>query len=268
MSVGADYTTLVTGAAGGIGRAICHAMIDASLVANRSPAIVAVGSRADAKLAVLQEELETRGAKVFALAADLTSVKAVRSLMERALECTGGLDCVVSNAGRSSAARLAQMSAEQWDDCFALNARATWLLAKEAYESLARRKGNIVAVASMSGLYPHPGYGAYSPAKAALIMLCRQLAQEWAPSGIRVNAVSPGMIHTPLTDVVYQDADVRAKREAMVPLSRIGRPEDIARAVVFLAGPDASYITGENLRVDGGLCDGLLSMIPGRTASR
>ncbi len=116
----------------------------------------------------------------------------------------------------------------------------------------------------MSGLTPHPGYGAYSAAKAALIMLCRQLAQEWAADGIRVNTVCPGMIRTPLTEAVYQDAETLLKRQALVPLGRIGRAEDVGAAVAFLASAGAGYITGQSLVVDGGISGHMLAMIPGR----
>jgi glucose 1-dehydrogenase len=116
----------------------------------------------------------------------------------------------------------------------------------------------------MSGLTPHPGYGGYSPAKAALIMLCRQMAQEWGADGIRVNTVCPGMTHTPLTAPVYTDPAVKALRESLVPLGRIGQPEDIGHAVAFIASADAAYMTGQNLVVDGGISDHMLTMIPGR----
>jgi len=96
------------------------------------------------------------------------------------------------------------------------------------------------------------------------VMLCRQLAQEWAAEGIRVNAVCPGMTRTPLTEPVYQDAAVKAQREALVPLGRIGRGEDVAQAVVYLAGAGAAYVTGQSLVVDGGVADHMLQMIPGR----
>jgi NAD(P)-dependent dehydrogenase (short-subunit alcohol dehydrogenase family) len=118
----------------------------------------------------------------------------------------------------------------------------------------------------MSGMQAHLGQGAYSPAKAALISLVRNLAQEWAPDGIRVNAVSPGMIHTPLTNKVYANPKVQAARQAMVPIGRIGAPEDIAKAIVYLATDEAAYVTGQNLLVDGGLCDTMLGTIPGLNA--
>jgi glucose 1-dehydrogenase len=191
---------------------------------------------------------------------------ACASLVERAQQACGGLTLLVSNAGASVRGALADLPVEQWDASFALNVRPTWLLAKAARPALAAAHGSIVAIASMSGLHPHPGYGAYSPAKAALVMLCRQLAQEWADQGIRVNAVCPGMIRTPLTEAVYQDAQVAAQREALVPLARIGRSEDIGAAVAYLASAGASYVTGQQLVVDGGVADHMLALIPGRAA--
>jgi len=98
-------------------------------------------------------------------------------------------------------------------------------------------------------------------------MLCRQLAQEWAGERIRVNTVSPGMIRTPLTESLYHDAEVERRRTELVPLGRIGRPEDIAEAVAWLLDEASSYITGQDLRVDGGLCDRLLGLIPGHAVS-
>jgi glucose 1-dehydrogenase len=120
----------------------------------------------------------------------------------------------------------------------------------------------------MSGVQPYPGMGAYSPSKAALLMLVRTLAQEWAVDGIRVNAVSPGLIHTSLTAKVYADAPTKAAREALVPLHRIGDPDaDIAGIVAFLIASEAGYITGQNILADGGLMDIAHGLIPGRPAT-
>jgi NAD(P)-dependent dehydrogenase (short-subunit alcohol dehydrogenase family) len=123
-------------------------------------------------------------------------------------------------------------------------------------------------VASVSALYPFPGLGAYSPAKAALVMLCRQLAQEWAADGIRVNTVSPGLIRTPLSEPIYRDAELLRRREAAVPLGRIGTPDDVAQAVVHLLSPETSYVTGIDLRLDGGLGDRVLATVPGKPPAR
>ena len=254
---------VVTGATGGIGRAICFTLLDHAKAAGVTLNIAAVSSRPGPALDALTAELNAAGARAIGLHADLSIPASCEQLIADAREFCGGLDGVVSNAGMTRPAPLSEQTIEDWDRVFAVNTRATWLLARAARQQLAESRGAIVAVASMSGMYPHPGYGAYSASKAALLMLCRQLAQEWAADGIRVNTVSPGMIRTPLTERVYQNAEVAAKREAMVPLQRIGAPDDIAQAVAHLLSPRSSYMTGENLRVDGGLCDRLLGTIPG-----
>jgi glucose 1-dehydrogenase len=258
---GSTQGVLLTGATGGIGRAIALAF------AQRWGAgvkLAVAASRAGPALDELVAELRALGAEACGLVADVTDPAACRKLVEQAQAFCGELTTLVSNAGASGPGRLADLSVERWDATFAHNCRATFLLAQAARASLARSRGSIVAIASMSGLQPHPGYGAYSPAKAALVMLCRQLAQEWAEDGIRVNAVCPGMTRTPLTEPVYQDPEVKAQRESLVPLGRIGTPEDVAGAVLYLASSDAAYVTGQNLVVDGGVTDHMLAMIPGR----
>ncbi|OWW19544.1 SDR family NAD(P)-dependent oxidoreductase [Noviherbaspirillum denitrificans] len=264
MSAAGNTTrVLVTGATGGIGRATCVELIRQAKSEGKAVSIAAVASRSGAALEALTAELNSLGARAIGLHANLADAASCVQLIDDATAFCGGLDALVSNAGITRPAPLADQTVEDWDTVFSVNTRATWLLARAARKALAESRGAIVAVASMSGMYPHPGYGAYSASKAALLMLCRQLAQEWAADGIRVNTVSPGMIRTPLTERVYQNEEVAARREAMVPLGRIGRPEDIARAVAYLLGDHAAYVTGENLRVDGGLCDRFLGTIPG-----
>jgi glucose 1-dehydrogenase len=148
---------------------------------------------------------------------------------------------------------LAAYTLEDWDQMFAVNVRSHWLLAKACYPLLLQAQGKVVFTTSISASNPTTPLGAYSPCKAALLMLMRQLSVEWAPHGIRVNAVSPGMTLTPGTSPVYQDPQVRQQREARIPARRIGTPEDIAGAVAYLLGPDADYVHGVELLVDGGL---------------
>lgn len=253
---------LVTGATGGIGLAIVRALAAQGRHDGVPVRIAAAASRPGETLDALVAELRDAGAAATGLAADLTAPAQCERLVAEAQAFCGDLSLLVSNAGASGPGALATLELEQWERSFALNCRSTWLLAKAARAGLARTRGSIVAIASMSGLHPHPGYGAYSSAKAALVMLCRQLAQEWAEQGIRANAVCPGMTRTPLTEPVYRDPDVKAQREALVPLGRIGTPEDVAQAVVYLAG--APYVTGQALVVDGGVADHMLQMIPGR----
>ncbi len=255
---------LVTGATGGIGRATCFALVEAARARGAALAITAAASKPGPRLDALVKELNAAGVKATGLAADLADSAACERLAQQAVAACGGLDILVSNAGVTRSGPLATLAPADWDLVFNVDARATWLLARSAYKALAESRGAIVAVASVSGLLPFPGLGAYSPAKAALIMLCRQLAQEWAADGIRVNTVSPGLIRTPLSEPIYRDEEILRRRMDAVPLGRIGMPADVAHAIVHLAGPDADYVTGIDLRLDGGLCDYTLSTIPGK----
>ena len=255
---------LVTGAAGGIGRGICMALIEQARRDGVGIHISAASTQGGARLDGLLGELRAAGAQASGVVGDLTVPEQCADIVAQAQQAAGDLHLLVCNAGASGPGRLVDLPVAQWDRTFALNTRAVWLLAQAAHAGLVRTRGSITAVASMSGLTPHPGYGAYSAAKAALIMLCRQLAQEWAADGIRVNTVCPGMVRTPLTEAVYLDEDVRQRREALVPLGRIGQVDDIGQAVAFLGSPGAAYVTGQNLVVDGGISDHMLSLIPGR----
>ena len=255
---------LITGATGGIGRGICLALIEQARQDGTPIRISAAASQPGERLDRLVDELRAAGAIAAGVAADITDATQCAELVAQAQAQGGDLTILVCNAGASGPGRLADLPVAQWDQTFNLNVRSAWLLAQAAYPQLLRTRGSIVAVASMSGLTPHPGYGAYSAAKAALIMLCRQLAQEWAADGIRVNTVCPGMIRTPLTEPVYQNETTLQQRQALVPLGRIGRADDVGAAVAYLAGAGASYVTGQNLLVDGGISDHMLTMIPGR----
>ena len=254
---------LVTGASRGIGRAICLRL------ARQGARIAACASAHPDELATLAHEVDVNGGRLLPLCGDLADPEAPARLVHEATDALGGLDAVVSNAGVSRPSPLVDLNLADWDYLLAVNARAPWLLAKAAFAALRASRGSFVSVASMSGVQPYPGMGAYSPSKAAVLMLTRVLAQEWAASGVRVNAVSPGLIHTPLTARVYADAPTKAAREALVPLHRIGAAEaDIAGVVAFLIGPDAGYITGQNILADGGLLDATQGLIPGRPATQ
>ena len=259
---------LVTGAAGGMGRATCIELLQEARRRGCRLRIAAAGSRAGAALVTLVAELQAAGAEASAHVADLADPDACARLGAEAIVRCEGLDALYSVAGMLQPAPLATLTLDGWQRVFDVDVRATWLLAQAAYPALKASRGCMVAVASVSAIHPFPGLGAYSPAKAALVMLCRQLAQEWAGDGIRVNSVSPGLVRTPLTESVYADEDLRQRREAVVPLQRIGSAADVARALVRLASPDFSYVTGIDLRLDGGLCDRVLATVPGRPPAR
>lgn len=250
---------LVTGASRGIGRAICQRL------AASGATIAACASSHPEELETLVCEIRDWGSRAFPLLGNLADPSAPAQLVKQAVERMGGLDAVVSNAGMSSPASLVDLQTEAWDRVFAVNVRAPWLLATAAYPWLKEARGSFVAISSMSGLQPYSGMGAYSPSKAALIMLVRQLAQEWAADGIRVNGVSPGLVRTQLSQAYYDVPETKAARQALVPLHRIAEADaDMAGIVEFLLSADSGYLTGQNLLADGGLLDSIQTHLVGR----
>jgi glucose 1-dehydrogenase len=254
---------LVTGAASGIGRATCVRLAGDARASGRVARVAAVDIGPPGQLDTLVADLRELGAETLPLHGDMGTSDAPDRVVGEAVARFGGLDGLVSNAGINRAGPLVEYTVEDWDRLFAVNARATWLLARAAHPALRASGGAIVAVASMSGSHAHAGLGAYGPSKAAVIMLVRVLAQELGLDGIRVNAVSPGMTRTGMTARVYADPRVAAERDAIVPLGRVATPEDMAAAIAFLLSPDARYVNGHDLVVDGGLTGSFLGRLPG-----
>ena len=253
---------LVTGAASGIGRATCLRLARDAKAAGRK-AQLAVVDLPSAPLDSLAGELGKLGAAALPLHGDMATAEAPARVVGEAVARFGGLDGLVSNAGVNRPGPLVSYAVEDWDRMFAVNTRATWLLAKAAHDALAASRGGVVAVASMSGSNAHANLGPYGPSKAALIMLVQVLAQEFGRDGIRVNSVSPGMVRTGMTAKVYENAAVAAERDALVPLGRVAAPEDMADVIAFLLGPDARYVNGHDLVVDGGVAGNYLGRLPG-----
>ncbi len=243
---------LVTGASpGGIGGAICRRLVTDAMTTATVPPRIVISSAGEDSTAILGGELDRFGASVLTVTGDLADPEFPAILAGKAAGFCGGLDLVVSCAGRSQRGTLTSLSTGDWGAAFAVHARAPWLLARAAYPWLGESRGSFIAVGSVSGTIPHAGAGAYPAAKAALIMACRTLALEWAADGIRVNAVSPGLIST--------GRKPKPWAAGCVPLGRPGTPEDVAGAVAFLAG--APYVTGENIIIDGGLTQAGLELI-------
>jgi NAD(P)-dependent dehydrogenase (short-subunit alcohol dehydrogenase family) len=201
------------------------------------------------------------------LRADMARPKEPARVIAAAVKAMGGIDAIVGNAGITAPGKLAELDIETWDRVFNIDLRANWLLAKAAYPQLKKSKGSIVMLASMAGIVPQLPHGAYSPAKAALIMLTQMMAMEWGPDGIRANAVCPGFVHTSMTEAIYSQSKLARDRKKMVPLGRIAKPGDIADTIAFLLSPQSSYITGQALLVDGGLLRSTLSRVPGVAAT-
>lgn len=236
--------TIVTGAAGGIGQAI------AQRLAAEGARLALVGRTVEG-LQSLADELRAGGTEVLQIGADLGTHQGPREVVAQTVAHFGRLDAVVSNAGVMGGRRLTDLSDDDFDTAFAVNTRATFILAKAAHPHLARTRGAMVVTGSMAGSDPAP-FGAYSATKAAVLMIVRLLAREWGADGIRINAISPGMIMTPMSPAA-NDAELRLRREERIPLGRMGAPDDIAGVAAFLLSDDARYITGEDIAVDGGV---------------
>src|SRR5829696_6518695 len=258
---------LVSGGSSGIGAATCVRLAEAALARGEQPQIAVCGHQAPPTQAQVVRSIQSLGGTAIALVGDLSNPDVPGQLVDAAVAKFGGLDGLVASAGIANPGALCDLSVEDWDDMFSVNLRGAWLLAKASYAHLKHSRGAACFTSSMSGQLPHAGSGAYSPAKAALTMLAQTLALEWAPDGIRVNVVSPGMTHTPMSAKMYADPAIKQAREKLIPLSRIGDPKDIANAIEFLISPLSTYITGQDLCVDGGFSKSILSHIPGRPSS-
>jgi glucose 1-dehydrogenase len=252
---------LITGASQGIGLAI------AERLAAPGGKLALCASAPSARLTIAANRVAAAGAEPCLLTGDLADPAVPEQLLSQAVSGFGGLDCLVANAAERGPAQLHETSLDSWQRGFDVNVRSTWLLAVAAYGALRESRGSLIAIGSASGVTPHPGFGAYSASKAALSMLVRQLAMEWAADGIRVNSVNPGFTVTPRTEATYRDERLRDARLRMVPMGRWGRPEEIAAAVAFFASSDAAYCTGQSLAVDGGLLDSLFAGDPGLSAN-
>lgn len=251
---------IITGAASGIGRAVAEL-----LAAQGSGHQMLLTDRDVDGLATVGGAI---GVAAGTCVVDLSSPDCGDVIVAAAIAHMGGVDAVVSNAGIIAGAPLVEQTVDLFDRIYAINTRATWLLAKAAHPHLAANRGAFVATASMSATQPTPGLGFYSSSKAALLMLVRQLSLEWGPDGIRCNTVSPGPTYTPMTQAGYADADRRAAREAMIPLRKLGMAEDVANAILFLIGPGASHITGIDILVDGGMSNNLMPATGGGTGQQ
>ncbi|MET9327436.1 SDR family oxidoreductase [Tsukamurella sp. NPDC003166] len=259
--------TLVSGASSGIGAATAVRLAEAALARGVHPMVAVCGHGSNDGQEDVARAIQSLGGTALWLTGDLGDPEVPGQLVEAAIAEFGGLDGLVANAGITSPGSICEVSLEDWDHMFSVNLRGAWLLAKASYPHLKDSRGAACFTSSMSGRLPHAGSGAYSPGKAALTMLARTLALEWAPDGIRVNVVSPGMTRTSMTEKMYADPQIKTEREAIIPLSRIGEPMDIANVIEFLMSPLSDYVTGQDICVDGGFSSSILSHIPGRPSS-
>lgn len=253
-----DKYAVVTGGCRGIGQAIVERLV-------REGARVCVLGRNKVFNETLQQ-LEKQG-KVFFYQVDVAN----RVMLEEAFAWVnteiGELDILVNNAGITMPGGLESLEEEQWDRVINVNLKGIFLCSQIAIRALKNKGGSIVNIASMSGIEPYAGMGAYSSSKAGVIMLTRQMALEWAQYNVRVNAVCPGIIRTPLNEYLLADPEIHAARSALIPMKRVGKPDEIAGVVAFLVSKEALYMTGQAVPVDGGLLGSIQSHIKGRPVS-
>jgi NAD(P)-dependent dehydrogenase (short-subunit alcohol dehydrogenase family) len=256
-----DKVALVTGGGRGIGR-------DIVLAYAREGARVVVNDIDAATAAVTAADAEKRGAKSLAVVADVAKAGDIARLVEETVRAFGRVDILVNNAMRIVPGKLEELPEEAWDTTMNIGLKGAFLVSQAAARPMIRqRSGAIVNIASVAGLFPYNWAGAYSVVKAGLLMLTKLQALEWAPYGIRANAIAPGYIRTPGTEAMYADPEIYEGRRKGVPMGRVGSGEDVTGVAVFLASDEAQYTTGSVVGADGGQAVGYFLSVPGRRFS-
>jgi glucose 1-dehydrogenase len=247
---------LVTGANSGIGRGVAIALgqAGADVIVNY------VAGEASANAVV--DEIRGAGVNAMALQADVSSEDQVATMFEKVIRQFGTLDILVNNAGLQRDAAFHAMTLEQWNTVLGVNLTGQFLCAREAVREFLRRgvvpavsraAGKIICMSSVHQEIPWAGHANYATSKGGIKMLMESLAQEVAPHRIRVNAIAPGAVRTPINTVAWQTKEAYEQLMTLVPYGRIGEPEDIARAAVWLASDYSDYVVGATLFIDGGM---------------
>jgi len=244
-----DKVAIITGASSGIGKATAFSFA-------REKARLMLVSRNEGALKEIAESARQLGAEVEISPADITEESQIKSCIDKTIETFGGIDIMINSAGIIASGTIENTSLVDWDYMMNINLRSIFLLTQLALPSLIERKGNIVNVSSVTGLRAFPGVLAYCVSKAGLDQFTRCVALELAPKGVRINAVNPGVTYTNLhrnggmDEKAYQTFVEHSKTTH--PLGRIGKPEEVAELILFLASPHAGWITGVTYSIDGG----------------
>ncbi|MFD1928734.1 3-oxoacyl-[acyl-carrier-protein] reductase [Sporosarcina siberiensis] len=237
---------IVTGASRGIGREI-------ALQLAKEGAKVAVNySGSKDKADEVVQLITDSGGEAFAIQADVSQTDSVKNMVDQTLERFGSIDILVNNAGITRDNLLMRMKEDEWDDVLNINLKGVFLCTKGVTRQMMRqRAGKIVNVASIVGVSGNPGQANYVAAKAGVIGFTKTVAKELATRNINVNAVAPGFITTDMTEALSDE--VKEQMTSVIPLGKLGSPENVARTVLFLLSEDAAYITGQTIHVDGGM---------------
>ena len=256
----AGRVALVTGGGSGIGRAT------ARLLAEHG-ARVAVVDLNGPSAEQAADEIRQAGGQAIAVQADAADEAHVERVVAAAVDAFGSLNILVNNAGIAGGIRASseELSLERWDEMLRVNFRGYLLMSRAALPWLVRDSGVVVNNASSVAFSSAPGAAHYTTAKAAVVMLTRQLASEWGPHGVRVNAVAPGIINTgfgrPAQQRNIDNPALRARHERYIPLGREGTADDVAKVILFLCSELAGYVTGQSILIDGGLLDMVYPMV-------
>jgi len=251
-----DRVCVITGAGSGIGAAVAQGLAAVG-------AQVALLDRNAEAVGRVAAALREQGSSALAIECDIADEAAVKAAAERVRYELGPCAALINNAGMLRAGSLESVSLAEWNVVIAVNLTGYLLCSREfGRDMLEHRYGSIVHVASVAALHPQTRSGSYSPSKAGVLLLSKQMAAEWGPQGVRSNAICPGMIRTALSAKFYEEPGFEAKRAAVTASRRVGEPVDIANPAIFLASDRASYINGAEIVVDGGLGCMLMDMVP------
>jgi 3-oxoacyl-[acyl-carrier protein] reductase len=236
---------LVTGAGQGIGKVIAIKLA-------KNGASVVLNDLNKEGLNAVASEIENNGGKALPLEANVVNMEDVQGMVDKIVQELGGIHILVNNAGITRDALLLRMSVDDWDTVLSVNLKGVFNCTKSALKYMSKQKeGNIISIASIVGVMGNAGQANYAASKAGVIGFTKSVAKEYAKRGIKANAIAPGFISTAMTDAL----SVKVKEEMMkqIPMGKLGTPEDVADAVLFLASDASSYITGQVININGGM---------------
>lgn len=251
-----DKVALVTGSSSGIGAAVakCMAAEGAKVVVNYA--------RSSKGAETVVEEIKAVGGKAIAIQADVSQEDQVKNMFQQTFEKYETIDILVNNAGLQQDAAFVDMTLDQWNKVIGVNLTGQFLCAKEAVKEFMRRgvipekscsAGSIICMSSVHEVIPWAGHCNYAASKGGVMLLMKSMAQELAPHKIRVNSIAPGAIKTPINKDSWDTPEAEAELLKLIPYNRVGVPEDIGKAVVWLASDESEYVQGTTIFVDGGM---------------